>query len=259
MFQELTLRTAAFTWHSSKPQSPNPNTRVVFAVPAAAGAAFLTREKIGGYVFANLRDFFSLEKQLRQRAQRGAGLAVRQRMYAKVGGLSPLPYNEDKQLYQKLLQRDACIKMNDRLVVYTSSRMAGRTKWGMAAQLMKWKNAEVSGECILVSSVRAQWLCFQLQHALYVYWLAQSVENLSAVCTCLLECGLPNPRIFLDNIGNLLYFGQYWCCVWEHPKMVEARQAAFSAIPLEEAISHNTLLLTLEKYPESAGSMAMRA
>ncbi len=234
----------------------------------AAGAMLLVREEIGGNVFADLRNYFSLEKQLRQRAQQevafelvhshfsGAGFAVRQRMYAEIGGLSPMPYNEDKYFYQKLLQRDACVKMNDRLVIYTSSRMAGRTEWGMAAQLMKWKKAEESGEYVFVSAAGSQWLCFQLQRALYTYWLMQSVENLNSVCQYLAEYGLFNPLLFLNKIEKPIYFGQYWYCVWEHPKLVEARQATFSAIPLEEGITQLTALLsTLENDYEALASL----
>lgn len=238
----------------------------------AAGAMLLVKEEIGGRVFADLRDYFSLEKQLRHRAQReaafdlvhshfsGAGFAVRQRMYAEVGGLPPLPYNEDKYLYQKLLQRDARIIMNDRLIVYTSSRMSGRTEWGMAAQLMKWKKAEESGAYVFVSSARAQWLCFQLQRALYAYWLVQSAENLKTVCRYLAEHSLQNPRLFLNRIDKPTYFGQYWYCVWEHPKLVEARQATFSAIPLREGIDQlDTLLMRLDTQAQNPDLAVLRA
>ncbi len=245
-----------------------------FALPDvhAAGAMLLVKEEIDGNVFNDLRHYFSLEKQLRQHAQQhaafdpvhshfsGAGFAVRQRMYAAVGGLSPLPYNEDKYFYQKLLQRDACIKMNDRLIIHTSSRLAGRTEWGMAAQLMKWKKAEEAGEYVFVSSASSQWLCFQLQRALYAYWLVQSDVNLNTVCQHLAEYGLPNPLLFLNKMEKPDYFGQYWYCVWEHPKVVEARQTACVAIPLKEGISQlNTLLFTLENQPESVGFTALRA
>ncbi len=309
MFQELTPQTASFTWHTPEPQFPNPDARIVFAVPAkdeeenmatclaafehqvdaegypldsslfevlvlinnttddtinralaarrhpgihivsvdlpphyahigwarrlamewgsqrlvqnghpdgilvstdadsqlapdfvtelmqtfaspnvhAAGAMLLVKDEIGGPVFDNLRTYFSLEKQLRQRAQRevafdlvhshfsGAGFAVRQQMYAEVGGLSPLPYNEDKYFYQKLLQRDACIKMNDRLIIYTSSRMAGRTEWGMAAQLMKWKKTEETG------GVRVRFLS---TFAVALLSIAKSIVRLLARTKC---------------------------------------------------------------------------
>lgn len=241
-----------------------------FALPNvhAAGAMLLVKDEIRGSVFDNLRKYFSLEKQLRQRAQQevafdlvhshfsGAGFAVRQRMYAAVGGLSPWPYNEDKYFYQKLLQRDACIKMNDRLIIYTSSRTAGRTEWGMAAQLMKWKKAEEDGEYVFVSSAHSQWLCFQLQKALYAYWLVQSAENLNFVCQYLAEYKLTNPLLFLNKIEKPAYFGQYWYCVWEHPKLVEARQTTFAAIPLEEGIAQLTALLsTLENQYEALASL----
>ena len=241
-----------------------------FTSPAvhAAGAMLLVKDEIGGPVFTNLRTYFSLEKRLRQRAQQevtydlvhthfsGAGFAVRQQMYAAVGGLSPWPYNEDKYFYQKLLQRDACIKMNDRLVIFTSSRMAGRTEWGMAAQLMKWKKAEEDGEYVFVSSAHSQWLCFQLQRYLYAYWSMQSAENLDTVCQYLAEYRLTNPLLFLDKIDKPAYFGQYWYCVWEHPKLVEARQTAFPAIPLEEGIAQLTdLLSTLEHQYEALASL----
>jgi hypothetical protein len=238
----------------------------------AAGAMLLVREEIEGAVFTNLRTYFSLEKRLRQRAQEevafdlvhthfsGAGFAVRQQMYAAVGGLSPLPYNEDKYFYQKLLQRDACIKMNDRLIIYTSSRVAGRTEWGMAAQLMKWKRAEEEGEYVFVSSARAQWLCFQLQRALYAYWLVQNSENRDAVCGYLAEYTLPNPLLFLNKITRPTYFGQYWYCVWEHPKLVEARQASFLNIPLNEGIAQlDALLTTLENNEETRTLASRRA
>lgn len=238
----------------------------------AAGATLLVKEEIGGRLFADLRAYFSLEKRLRHRAQRettfdlvhshfsGAGFAVRQSVYAAVGGLSPLPYNEDKHLYQKLLLRDAGIKTSDRLIVYTSGRMAGRTEWGMAAQLLKWKKTGESGQSVLVASARSQWLCFQLQRALFAYWSMSETESLSAVYEHLSECGLPNPPLFLSKIERPAYFGQYWYCVWEHPKLVEARQAAFAAIPLTEGIAQlETLLAALGNQAQSTNLAALRA
>ena len=229
-----------------------------FASPAvdAAGASLAVQEEIGGEVLRNLARYFKLEKELRLKAQQetefdlmhshfsGAGFAVRQNVYEAVGGLTPLPYNEDKQFYYKLLQRDARIRMNERLVVRTSGRTTGRTEWGMAAQFRQWQKADASGETVFVSSARSQWLFFQFQRVLHAHWAAQDAESEEAVIHCLLAYQMPAPARFLARIDFPPYFGQYWCRVWEHPKMVEARQRAFPAVTVSDSIAEfSTMLL----------------
>jgi len=222
-----------------------------FASPTvdAAGASLALQGELPGGVFGHLNRYFSLEKALRSKAQKqaridlmhshftGAGFAVRQRVYEAVGGLTPFPYNEDKQFYYKLLQRDARIRMNDRLVVHTSARMTGRTEWGMAAQFRQWQQLQESGERVFVSSAQSQWVYFQLQMALYNYWLLRTEEKRAQVCQYLQACCLPNALGFLAKIEVPPYFGQYWCCVWEHPKLVEARQSAFPAVDVHDSFT----------------------
>lgn len=221
-----------------------------FADPTvdAAGASLVVQGELPSGVFDHLAHYFSLEKALRLKAQQqtgldlmhnhfsGAGFAVRQHVYEAIGGLTPLPYNEDKQFYYKLLQRDACIRMSDRLVVHTSARLTGRTEWGMAAQFRKWQQLQESGEVIFVSSAQSHWLYFQLQMALYDYWLTRTEEKLAAVHYCLQKHGVLNALSFLAKMEIPPYFGQYWCCVWEHPKLVEARQSTFPAINVNDSL-----------------------
>ncbi len=232
--------------------------RQTFASPAvdAAGASLVVQNKLIDGVFGHLNDYFSLEKKLRLKAQQqagfdlmhshfsGAGFAVRQYVYEAVGGLTPLPYNEDKQFYYKLLQRDALIRMNDRLVVHTSSRLTGRTEWGMAAQLRQWQYQQESGKSILVSSAQSHWNYFQLQMALHAYWLVRTEEKLAVVCHYLRAYQILEPLIFLAKIEVSLYFGQYWCCVWEHPKLVEARQYTFPAVSVNDSLADFGVLLS---------------
>ncbi len=232
----------------------------------AVGARLVVQSEASGEVFGHLDNYFKLESQLRQRVQQqstinlmhnhfsGAGIAVRQRVYEAVGGLSPLPYNEDKQLYYKLLQCDANVVMDDRLIVHTSGRVMGRTEWGMAAQFKKWQAAGKKGEPIFVSSARAQWLYMQFQQALYNYWSMGNLANRAVVCSYLEAYRLSEPAAFLSRIERKVYFGQYWCCVWEHPKMVEARQRTFPDVPVRDSIAeYSTILSELNK------SIALRA
>ncbi len=222
----------------------------------AVGASLAVQSEVDGEVFDYLHSYFKLEGELRQRVQQestfslmhshfsGAGIAVRQRVFDAVGGLSPLPYNEDKQLYYKLLQCDARILMSDRLVVHTSGRVLGRTEWGMAAQFRQWQSAGEKGEPVFVASARAQWLYLQFQMALYEFWATRSPASQTEVCLYLEAYQLPEPVVFLSRIDFNNYFGQYWCCVWEHPKMVEARQRTFPAVPVRDGIAEYSLLLS---------------
>jgi len=215
----------------------------------AAGASLAVHGELPSGVFGHLNHYFLLEKALQLKAQQqtrfdlmhshfsGAGFAVRQHVYEAVGGLTPFPYNEDKQFYYKLLQRDARIRMNDRLIVHTSARLTGRTEWGMAAQLRQWQQLQERGEGVFVSSAQSQWVYFQLQMALYNYWLLRTEEKLAQVCQYLQACCLPNAVTFLAKIDVPPYFGQYWCCVWEHPKLVEARQSAFPAVDVNDSFT----------------------
>ncbi len=223
---------------------------------SAVGASLRVEEVISDGLFASLRNYFTLERQLRQAAQKdatfdlmhshfsGAGFAVRQGAYEAVGGLTPFPYNEDKHFYYKLLQRDARISMNDRLLVHTSGRLAGRTEWGMAAQFRQWQQVAESGEPLFVSSAQSQWNYFQLQMALYAFWLDRTQERRAVVCHYLQAYQISNPARFLAKIEISSYFGQYWCCVWEHPKLVEARQCVFPAVAVSDSLAGFGELLT---------------
>lgn len=222
----------------------------------AAGARLQVEEVASDYLFASLRSYFTLERQLRQAAQKdatfdlmhshfsGAGFAVRQGVYEAVGGLTPFPYNEDKHFYYKLLQRDARVSMNDRLLVHTSGRLAGRTEWGMAAQFRQWQQVADSGETLFVSSAQSHWIYFQLQMALYAFWLDRTEEKRAVVCHYLQAYQISNPSHFLAKIEISPYFGQYWCCVWEHPKLVEARQCAFPAVAVNDSLAGFGALLS---------------
>ncbi|GHB67631.1 glycosyltransferase [Persicitalea jodogahamensis] len=215
----------------------------------AVGASLQVEDGPSDRLFDSLHSYFTLERQLRLFAQEnatfdlmhthfsGAGFAVRQCVYEEVGGLTPFPYNEDKHFYHKLVQRDARIRMCDRLMVYTSGRLSGRTEWGMAAQFSHWQKAEESGEPIFVSSAQSQWIYFQLQMALYAFWLARTEEKLATVCHYLQVCQIFNPMEFLAKIEIPSYFGQYWCCVWEHPKLVEGRQRTFPNVTVNDSLA----------------------
>ena len=216
---------------------------------SAVGASLRVEEVVSDGLFASLRNYFTLEGKLRQAAQKhatfdlmhshfsGAGFAVRQCVYEAVGGLTPFPYNEDKHFYYKLLQRDARISMNERLLVHTSGRLAGRTEWGMAAQFRQWQQVAESGAPLFVSSAQSHWVYFQLQMALYAFWLTRTEEKRAMVCHYLQACQIFNPAQFLAKIEISPYFGQYWCCVWEHPKLVEARQCAFPAVAVNDSLT----------------------
>ncbi len=134
--------------------------------------------------------------------------------------------------------------MNERLVVHTSGRTAGRTEWGMAAQFRQWQNMSATGELVLVSSAESHWTYFQLQMALYAYWLERSEEKRAVVCHYLQVYQISNPSRFLAKIEISPYFGQYWCCVWEHPKLVEARQCAFPAVTVNDSLAGFSDLLS---------------
>ena len=230
----------------------------IFSEPStdAAGAALAVNPESSLHVFRDLHQYFNLENTLRQEIQKhctfnlihnhfsGAGMAIRQSMYERVGGLSPLPYNEDKQLYYKMLQLDAMISFDERLLVHTSGRVVGRTEWGMAAQFAKWNNADPASDPVLVASAKLQWLYLNFQMALYAHWKQPGADSHHQVCNYLKELHISEPERFMETIQAQPSFGKYWCRIWEHPKLVEARQKTFPEVSVSQGVSEYNHLLS---------------
>lgn len=65
----------------------------------------------------------------------GASLAATREAYQKCGGVPPIPCGEDRAFIAALERSDARVRFPRDVIVYTSSRLAGRADGGMAATL----------------------------------------------------------------------------------------------------------------------------
>ena len=69
----------------------------------------------------------------------GAGFGVSLTAYRAVGGLPALSFDEDQMMRRRLLDAGYRVSYPRDIVVYTSTRLEGRTPWGMAKQLAAWE------------------------------------------------------------------------------------------------------------------------
>jgi glycosyltransferase involved in cell wall biosynthesis len=69
----------------------------------------------------------------------GASLALTPRIYRFVGRLPPRRYFEDICFYQTLIQHDVRVRHSNRVRVFTSARLTGRTRFGLSSELKDWQ------------------------------------------------------------------------------------------------------------------------
>jgi hypothetical protein len=100
----------------------------------------------------------------------GASLAVTAQMYAKVGGLPPLPSSEDVALYDALIQFDARFRHSPGVQVVTSARVLGRAKAGFADRLAELKIMGQKHQSLLVESASLLESRFRLRRHLRNLW-----------------------------------------------------------------------------------------
>ena len=76
----------------------------------------------------------------------GASLAVSASAYARVGGLPPLSSCEDRAMVARMIEHDETVLFDERALIRTSCRLAGRAEGGMAGMLCR-RLAEADPEC----------------------------------------------------------------------------------------------------------------
>lgn len=110
----------------------------------------------------------------------GASFAVTAQMYAKVGGLPPLPSSEDIALYDALRRVDARFRHSQAVRVNTSARVLGRAKAGLADRLAELKVMGQKHQLLLVESAFLLESRFRLRrHLRYLWQTKQKGKTLS--------------------------------------------------------------------------------
>lgn len=139
----------------------------------------------------------------------GAGFGVRLGAYRAIGGLPPLPYDEDQALRAALRCGGFAVSYPSDVVVTTSTRLAGRVPWGMARQLSAWAADEAAGRWPLAPSGSALRYRYRRKAAMRAAHAAASD---------------PEP------------FELVWRRWWESPAIARAVAALFPPLPLPAAI-----------------------
>ena len=99
----------------------------------------------------------------------GASLAVTAQMYARVGGLPPLPSSEDVALYDALMRVDARFRHSP-IRVITSARVVGRAKAGLSDRLSQLNAMSQKQQSILVEPAELVAIRFYLRSKLRYLW-----------------------------------------------------------------------------------------
>jgi hypothetical protein len=117
---------------------------------------------------AGLDPYF--ESSPRHHHHYGASLAVTAYMYAKVGGLPPLPSSEDVALYDALMRFDARFCHSPRVRVITSARSVGRAEAGLSDRLSQLNAMTQKQESIFVEPAALIATRFYLRRWLRYLW-----------------------------------------------------------------------------------------
>ena len=126
-----------------------------------------------GYLTARLESSLDpdCEPLPRHHHHYGASLAVTAQMYAKVGGLPPLPSSEDVALYNALKRVDARFRHSPTVRVITSARVVGRAKAGLSERLSRLNMTATHHQPVLVESAELIKERFILRCRLRYVWL----------------------------------------------------------------------------------------
>ncbi|MBV9158362.1 MAG: glycosyltransferase [Acidobacteriaceae bacterium] len=111
----------------------------------------------------------------------GASLAVTPQIYRKVGRLPPRRCLEDLAFYAALIRNDVRLRHSNRVKVFTSGRLTGRTRFGLSRQLRDWQDCGRSGLRMPVETRRFLEHLFVTRHRLRRLWMDfQNSGELSA-------------------------------------------------------------------------------
>ncbi len=101
----------------------------------------------------------------------GANMSVLAEVYGKIGGLPPLPQEEDVALYQRLQQIDAKIRHSPDVRVFTSARRVGRATGGLAELMEKLTELSAERRAVLVEPPAITEARILVREQLRQFWL----------------------------------------------------------------------------------------
>lgn len=139
----------------------------------------------------------------------GASLAVRPQIYTAVGRLPPRRCLEDLAFYNALVRRDVRLRHSNKVTVFTSGRLVGRTRAGLSTQLSDWAKRGKNALRMPVESGAFLEHMFACRHLLRLVWLhyrenrelpAAHIRELSA------KSGIKPSHVFAE-LGGTRFFG----------------------------------------------------
>lgn len=125
-----------------------------------------------GYLTSQLETYLDpyFESFPRHHHHYGASFAVTASMYARSGGLPPLPSSEDVALYEALKRIDARFRHSPHVKVVTSARAIGRAKAGLSDRLLQLNTMAQKSQPVFVESARLVEIRFYLRRWLRYLW-----------------------------------------------------------------------------------------
>jgi hypothetical protein len=158
----------------------------------------------------------------------GASLALTVRAYRQVGGLPVVPYLEDEQLWQLLLQHDLPVRHSPRVQVYTSARRCGRVEVGLSWQLREWESLTAQQREPLVPCPHELVRVWRARHRLRAWWQAGTKTASPELARLARAVEVPMNDL-LKQARQTTTFGQLW-------QWVEATRGAVLPVPLAGAL-----------------------
>ena len=159
----------------------------------------------------------------------GASLALTVQAYRQVGGLPVVPYLEDEQLWQLLLQHDLPVRHSPLVQVYTSTRRSGRVEVGLSWQLREWAQLSEQQQEPLVPCPHELTRVWQARRRLRAWWqLAASRPPSAELHRLAVALEVPLTEL-LPQLRAAATFGELW-------QWVEQRRGAILPVPLGPAL-----------------------
>ena len=107
----------------------------------------------------------------------GASMAITAQMYAKVGGLPPLPASEDVAFYHALMLVDARFRHSPSVRVTTSARVLGRASAGLSERLAQLNRIATDRQSVMVESAHVIQKRFCLRSRLRYLWQSRHLDR----------------------------------------------------------------------------------
>jgi glycosyltransferase involved in cell wall biosynthesis len=198
------------------------------------------------YLVAQLEtliDFDPVESWPRHHQHFGASLAVTAQIYAKVGGLPPLPSSEDVALYEALKRFDACFRHSNIVKVTTSARAIGRAKAGLSDRLSQLKVMAQKKQPILVESAEAVKARFALRYRLRYLWHSMQQDRVYPIQLAIIAQKLQiNDNLLAKIIIYSPTFGLVIARIGEYQQNNSKLNCHWQKVKIQQAISDLRLM-----------------